>query len=233
MSVPLCDDLLGLALLVLLEGRFDLLDERQHVAHAEDAARHAVGVERLELVELLAGTREEDRLADDLLHRQRGTAARVAVDLGEDHTVEADRVVERLRDVHRFLSGHRVDDEQRVLRLHRVGDRAELVHQIGVDLQTTRGVDDDEVATEALRFFDRAPGDAHRIGGLAVERHVDPTREHAELLDRGRALQVGADEQRVQALRLQQPRQLRRRPSSFRNPAGPRASGPSAASGSS
>ena len=58
---------------------------------------HAVGVERLELVELLAGTGEEDRLADDLLHRQRGAAARVAVDLGEDHAVEADRLVERRR----------------------------------------------------------------------------------------------------------------------------------------
>ena len=95
----------------------DLLDERQHVAHAEDAARHAIGVERLELVELLAGTREEDRLADDFLHRQRRATARVAVDLGEDHAVETDRVVERLGDVHRFLTGHRVDDEQRVVRL--------------------------------------------------------------------------------------------------------------------
>ena len=57
---------------------------------------HAVGVERLELVELLAGTGEEDRLADDFLHRQRGAAARVAVDLGEDHAVEPDRLVERL-----------------------------------------------------------------------------------------------------------------------------------------
>ena len=80
---------------------------------------HAVGVERLELVELLAGTGEEDRLADDLLHRQRGAAARVAVDLGEDHAVEADGLVELGGDVHRFLAGHRVDDEQRVVGLAR------------------------------------------------------------------------------------------------------------------
>ena len=117
MNLPLSQDLLGLALLVVVEGRLDLLDEREHVAHAEDAARHAVGVERLELVELLAGTGEQDRLADDFLHRQRGATARVAVDLGEDHAVEPDRVVERLRDVDRFLTGHRVDDEQRVVRL--------------------------------------------------------------------------------------------------------------------
>ena len=41
--------------------RFGLLDQRQHVAHAEDAARHAVGMEGLEVVELLADAGEEDR----------------------------------------------------------------------------------------------------------------------------------------------------------------------------
>ena len=100
--------------LLLVERRLGLLDERHHVAHAEDAARHAVGVERLEVLELLAGAGEEDRLADHFLHRQRRAATRVAVDLGEDHAVEADGLVERLRDVDRFLTGHRVDDEQRV-----------------------------------------------------------------------------------------------------------------------
>ena len=81
----------------------------------EDAARHAVGVERLEVVELLARAREQDRLADDLLHRERRTTARVAVDLGEDHAGEPDGLVELGGDVHRFLTGHRVDDEQRVV----------------------------------------------------------------------------------------------------------------------
>ncbi len=205
---PLCNQLFGAALLVFFEGRLDLLDEREHVAHAEDAARHPVGMERLELVELLAGTGEENRLADDFFHRQRGTAARVAVDLGEDHAVETDRVVERLGDVHRFLTGHRVDDEQRVLRFDGRVDRVQLVHQIGVDLQTTGGVDDHEVATEPLRFLDCTARNADRIGRLAVERNVDTPGEHAQLLDGGRALQVGTDEQRLQALRFQQARQL-------------------------
>ena len=80
-----------------VEGGLGLLDQREHVAHAEDAAGHPVGMERLEVLELLAGTDEQDRLADDLLHRQRGTTAGVAVDLREDHAVETDRVVERRR----------------------------------------------------------------------------------------------------------------------------------------
>ena len=69
---------------VAVVGLLGALDQRQHVAHAEDARRDAVGMERLERVELLAGAGEEDRLAGDGAQRQRGAAARVALDLGED-----------------------------------------------------------------------------------------------------------------------------------------------------
>ena len=44
-----------------VEGLLGLLDERQHVAHAEDAAGQAVGVEQVEVLELLAGRGEGDR----------------------------------------------------------------------------------------------------------------------------------------------------------------------------
>ena len=196
--------------LVDVVGRLGLLDQREHVAHAEDAARHPVGVERLEVLELLAGPGEEDRLADHFLHRQRRATARVAVDLGEDDAVEPDGLVERLRDVDRFLTGHRVDDEQRVVRLHRVADPPQLVHQSSsicsrpaVSTMTT-------LRPRRCGFFERVARDRDRIGRLRVERHVDATREHAQLLDRGRPLEVGTDEQRLQTLRLQQPRELAR-----------------------
>src|SRR5713101_3642327 len=58
---------LGLGHLFLVEGRLRLLDERHHVAHPEDATRHAVGVERLEIFELLPRPHEEDGLAHNLL----------------------------------------------------------------------------------------------------------------------------------------------------------------------
>ena len=53
--------LLHLLLLVALDGLLGLLDQRQHVPHAEDAGRHPVGVEDLELVELLADRGELHR----------------------------------------------------------------------------------------------------------------------------------------------------------------------------
>ncbi len=157
----------------------------------------------LEVFELLAGTHEEDRLADDLLDRERGAATGVAVDLGEHDTVETDRFVERGRDVHRFLTGHRVDDEQRVVRLHDVAHLAQLVHQRGVDLQSTGRVDDHDVLAQARGFVVHAACDrddiaapfGHFVVGRGEHRDVDPPAQHAELLDRGRALKVGGDEQ--------------------------------------
>ncbi len=73
-----------------------------------------LGVELLELVELLAHADELDRLAGDGPDRQRGAAAGVAVELGQDHAVVVEGLVERLGDVDRVLAGHGVEHEQNV-----------------------------------------------------------------------------------------------------------------------
>ena len=57
--------------------------------------------------------------ADDLLDGQRGAAAGVAVELGQDDAVDLERLVEGLGHGHGVLAGHRVDDEERVVRLRR------------------------------------------------------------------------------------------------------------------
>jgi hypothetical protein len=109
----------------------------------------AVGVEQVEVLELLARRREGDRAAHDLLDRQRGAAAGIAVELGEDHAVELEGRVERLGDGDGVLAGHRVDDEERVVGLDLGGDLADLLHQLRVDGQAAGGVDDDHVPPEA------------------------------------------------------------------------------------
>ncbi len=60
---------------------FGLLDERQHVAHAQHARHDAVGMKRLEILQPLAAAGKRNRHADNADDRQRRTAARVAVHL--------------------------------------------------------------------------------------------------------------------------------------------------------
>ena len=105
--------------LVLVDRLLGLLDERQDVAHAEDPLGHAVGVELLEVAQLLARGGEHDRLAGDRLDRQRGAAAGVAVELGEHDAVELRDLGELLGDVDRVLAGHRVDHQQHDVRAGR------------------------------------------------------------------------------------------------------------------
>ena len=80
----LAELLLHLLGLVDVEGLLRPFDERQDVAHPEDPAGQAVRVERLEGIGLLAGAEELDRQPGDRRDAERGAAAGVAVDLGQD-----------------------------------------------------------------------------------------------------------------------------------------------------
>ena len=91
---------------------FGFFDEREHVAHAEDAADDAVGMEGLEGIGFFAGTDELDGLAGDVADGERCAAAGVAIHLGEDHSGEAEALVEVLRGVDGVLAGHGVGDEE-------------------------------------------------------------------------------------------------------------------------
>ena len=66
----------------------EVAHQADHVAHAEDARGEAFGAELLEPVHALAGADELDGDAGHGLHRERGAAARVAVELGEHQPVE-------------------------------------------------------------------------------------------------------------------------------------------------
>src|SRR3954465_7742569 len=183
---------LELERLVLLELLLGLLDERHDVAHTEDPLRHPLGVEALELVELLAHAGEQDRLAGDGLDAQRGAAAGVAVELAHQHAVELDRLGELLGDVHGVLAGHRVDDEQDVVRLDRPADVDEPLHELGVDVQAAGGVDDQDVLAVHLRLVERPARDVDRraVGALLVDVGAARGTELHELVDGRRAVDV-------------------------------------------
>jgi hypothetical protein len=74
-----------------------LFDQRDDVAHAENAVGDAAGMEFLERIHLFAGADQLDRLAGDSPHRQRGTAAAIAVHAGQHQAGNAATRSSKLR----------------------------------------------------------------------------------------------------------------------------------------
>ena len=55
-------------------------------------------------------------------------------------------LVELFGGAHRVLSGHGVGDEQNLRRIQQLLQRLHLVHELVVDVQAARGIDDQHVA---------------------------------------------------------------------------------------
>ena len=168
----------GLGLLGV-EDLLGLLDEAQHVAHAEDAAGHPVGVEDVEVLELLAGGREQDRHAGDLAHRQRRATAGVTVELGQHDAGEADALAERLGGGDGVLADHRVEHEDHFVGVDGVADRRGLAHQLLVDAEPAGGVDDDDVVVLGLGLGQARSGDGDRVAVASRARSLRSTRPGA------------------------------------------------------
>ena len=94
--------LLGLLFIIVLLGLFN---KGQHIAHAEDPAGHPIRMERLNHIQLFAGAYKFDRLAGGGLDGKGCAASCVAVQLGEYHAVDAQRLVKRRSGVHSVLTG--------------------------------------------------------------------------------------------------------------------------------
>ncbi len=192
--------------------RLGLFDEREHVAHAEDALREPVGVEGLERVRLLADAHESDRPARHFPHRQGRAAAGVTVQLGQHHRVDAHRGVELLRDRQRVLAGHGVHHEQHVVRRHLLLDHPELVQHLLVDVQPPCRVEDERREAALGRLVARRAADGCGLLRLLAQHgYPELLAQAAELLDRGRAVDVGRGHDRMLPLLLEVPRELGRR----------------------
>ena len=194
-------------------GLLGLLDDADDVAHAEDALGHALGVEHLERIGLLAHRDELDGFAGHLAHRERAAAAGVAVELGDDHAVEVGALGEGGDHVDDVLTGHGVDHHEDLVGLDRLLDVDGLLHHLLVDLQTARGVDDDHVAHGVDGLTDGRPGDVDRMGAVAAEHGHASTlaAQRGELVGGRRAIHVARGEQRVLALLLEHVGELDRR----------------------
>ena len=212
-EVRLAQLLLHLLGFFRIERGLRLLDEGEHVAHAEDARRHAVWMERLKRFKLLAHADELDRAARDRLDRQRRTASGVAVELRQNDAVDAQPLVEALGHVHGILTRHGIDDEQDLVRLDVRLDILKLLHELFINVQTTRRIDDHDIVDVRTRIFDRTSGNRHGIRALRHGKDGDAKllAQHLELLDSRRSIDIGRNEQRFLSLLLERKAELSRR----------------------
>ena len=76
-------------------------------------------------------------------------------------------------------------------------DLAELVHQIGLGVETTGCIDDHHIRTAGLRGGDRVEGDRARVGPLVRTDQIGtrPVSPGRKLLGSGRAVGVGGTQQ--------------------------------------
>ena len=159
---------------------------REHVAHAEDPRRHPVGVEVLELVELLAnGTSLIGRPVTALTESAAPPRASPSSFVARRRRRRRAPGSSARRDG--FLAGHRVETS-RTCAARRLAHARELVHQLLVDVQAACGVEDDRVAPVGLRAREAVADRGDRVAPLvAVHRHLNLSTELLELLDRSRA----------------------------------------------
>ena len=197
--------------LVFIHLGLDFFDQRQHVAHAQNARDDAIRIKRIERIVLFADADKLDRLADDCLDRERRAAARIAIHLGQDDARNADAFVELVRALDRVLPGHCVGDKQRFNRLHLRLDALQLIHQRIVNVQPARRVNHQRVEADLLAMQPRRPAQFQRIvNARAVkDRNANRLADDRQLIARRRAVNVHRQQQRIAVLiGRQPPRQL-------------------------
>ncbi len=185
----------------------DLLDQADDVAHPEDARGHTIRVERLQGLGLLTDAHENNGFARDLAHRECGTPSGVTVCLGQNHTRQVQRCTESACGIDSVLSRHGVNHEEALVRADRGVDLLDLGHQLFVDVQTTGGIDDENVVNASFRLFKRGASDVCRavlrLGREVVGAHL---RGKAFELQHGRrTADVSTDEEYALTLSLDQP----------------------------
>ena len=184
-----------------------LFDQGDDVTHAKDATGDALGVKGLDRVHLFAKADKADRLAGDSAHRQGRTAATVAVHPGQDDARDADLAVEFSGDVDGVLTSEAVNHQQRFAWLGDVADGLNLVHQDFVDVQTSGGIQEDDVIAAKVGLGLGALGDLHRRLALDDGEAVDADlgAQDRQLLHRRGAVGVQRGEKHALAVLFLQP----------------------------
>ena len=154
-------------------------------------------MERLEVAHFLADAGVFDGEPGQIFDGKGRAATGIAIQTRHDNAGEAKLLVERVRNIHRVLAGRGIHEEQSLGRMDFMIDAAKLFHETFVDLETARGVENEDVIPFREGFLLRFFSD---VDGVLVfperkERSGSFPDDGFELLDRARTIDVkGGDE---------------------------------------
>ena len=193
MLLELFGQLLGIA---LAHYRFRFFHQGQHIPHAQDPGSHTLRMETLELVQLFAHTHEFDGLAGHSQHGQRRTASCIGIQLGHEHAVDAQRLVECLCHVDCILTGHSVHHEHDLVGFRLCLDLLQLIHELFVNVEPAGGIENDHIVTVILGIAHGLGGDHHRVD-LSHFKDLDPSlfSHYHQLVDRRRTVDIAGNQQ--------------------------------------
>ena len=152
-------------------------------------------MEDFQVFQFFARACELDRFSGHGTNRQCRTAASVAVQLGQDHTVDRQRFVKRLRNVDGILTGHCVNHQQDLLRRNGFTDVLQFRHQLFVNMQTTGRVENYVIVAVVFCVCHGRFGNLHRVDGTPLKhRHTGALAHHLQLRDSGRSVHVTSNQ---------------------------------------
>ena len=109
------------------------------------SSRPPVPVQRGDIIVGLAGAEEHERFSDRVGDRDRCTAPRVHVRLGEDHRIRPDGLVELECPGHRIVAGNRFIHIDHEIGLHDPFDLVELAHQVRLVMEPAGSIGKDDI----------------------------------------------------------------------------------------
>jgi len=143
--------------LFLETGRFFLidcfgcpLDQADYIPHPQNPTRQTLRIKRFELLDLLTHARKFYRAFSHFPHRERCSAACIAIQLGENESSQPQRFVEMRRDIDRLLSGRGVAYQKDFLGLQGIPEPLQFVDQTLINFQSASGIENLNIATLCL-----------------------------------------------------------------------------------
>ena len=137
-------------------------------------------------------------------------ATGVAVQLGQHHAVDAQRLVKGSGGVHRILAGHGIHHQQDLIGMDGSLHPLQLIHQGLIHMEPAGGVQEDHITAVVPGMADCILCNLHRVTLTLLEyRQVQLATHHLQLLDGGGTVHVAGGQQGPLAkLAAHQPRQL-------------------------